>query len=80
MTLLLDAPVELGLSRIKERGVTDRIESEGVAFLNRIRKNYLELAKQQPKRIKIIDASQSLEDVNQQIKNTLQQYIEKNYE
>ncbi len=45
LTLLVDVPVEVGTRRQDEAGVTpDRIEREGVAFMQRVRKGYLELA------------------------------------
>ena len=69
-TLLFDAPVELGLKRIAARGEKDRIENETVDFFNRVRNEYLKLAKQFPKRFVIIDASQPLQAVQNQLKKT----------
>lgn len=71
LTLLLDAPVELGLSRLKNRKVKDRIEQEKIDFFQRVREAYLKRAKDYPGRIKMIDATQSLEGVQAQIKATL---------
>ena len=76
LTFLLDIPVNLGLKRAEKRGGgKDRIESEAEAFFNRIREVYLERAKKDPERIKIIDASQSIENVQQQIAGYLRDYI-----
>ncbi|MEM9057889.1 MAG: dTMP kinase [Pseudomonadota bacterium] len=60
LTLLLDAPVEIGLSRVQKRGKPDRIESERAAFFNRVREGYLSLADRHPERIVKVDASESL--------------------
>jgi dTMP kinase len=71
-TILLDAPVELCLQRIKGRGQLDRIESEGVDFFQRIRDSYLALAKKAPDRFTMVDASQSIEAVNVELEKVLQ--------
>jgi dTMP kinase len=71
ITLLLDAPVEIGMTRARERGKLDRFEEERSAFFNKVRKNYLERAKAEPDRFKIIDATQSLELVQSNIRQVL---------
>ncbi len=59
LTLLLDLPVPLGLARARVRnGDADRIEAESAAFFERVRACYLELARAQPERFAVIDASQ----------------------
>ena len=75
VTLLLDVPVELGLSRVEQRGAPDRFESEKSTFFERIRQNYLERAKLEPKRIFIVDASQTLEKVQESIVVILNQIL-----
>ena len=71
LTLLLDAPVAIGRERAGKRSVPDRFEQEKDAFFNRVRDMYLLRATQEPDRIKVVDASGSLESVQQQIKNLL---------
>jgi dTMP kinase len=63
LTLLLDLPVETGRARAAGRGEADRIESEADAFFERVRGTYRELARQEPQRFRIIDASQPIEGV-----------------
>ena len=63
LTLLLDAPVELGMARAKKRGAADRLESEDAGFYQRVRDGYLGLAAAEPERFAVIDASQELEQV-----------------
>lgn len=75
ITFLLDAPVQVGKSRIKNRAVTDRIEQERQEFFERVRAAYLERAKKFPHRFRVIDASQSLSNVEQQISQVLDQII-----
>lgn len=72
VTLLLDVPVALGMSRVKFRGYKDRIELETNDFFNRVRDGYIERSKQFPKRIKLIDASTTPEQTTEQIKTILQ--------
>jgi dTMP kinase len=68
LTLLLDLPVETGMTRAKNRGgQIDRFESEQALFFNRVKQAYLQQAQQFPKRIKIIKADQPLEDVQKAI-------------
>ena len=71
LTILLDAPVEVGLKRIQARGGKDRIEQEAVDFFQRVRETYLMLADQDPARYRLIDATQSLPNVEQQLKTVL---------
>jgi len=64
LTLLLDLPVEAGLSRARARNErTDRFESEVKAFHERVRQGYLDLASKYPERIAIIDSTNSLNQV-----------------
>ncbi|MEH6568781.1 MAG: dTMP kinase [Halioglobus sp.] len=66
-TLLLDAPVELGMERARGRGELDRFEREELDFFHRVRHTYLQLAQESSGRYRIIDASLSLEAVQQQL-------------
>jgi dTMP kinase len=67
LTLLLDLPVELGESRAGQRSEPDRFEKQAVSFKQKVRDCYLQRAAAEPKRIKLIDASQSLQNVKDQI-------------
>jgi dTMP kinase len=58
LTVLLDAPVETCFAR-KGECKRDRFEQEAAAFHNRVREGYLKLAKEEPKRWLVVDASQS---------------------
>lgn len=68
LTLLLDAPVSVGLKRREETGEMDRLDSETTKFHEEVRKAYLVLAKENKgKRWQIIDATQSEEKVEQKL-------------
>ena len=66
ITFLLDISVEDGFSR-KVNDVKDRIESSGLDFFNNVREGYLEVAKSDPERVKVLDASKTIEDVHDEI-------------
>ncbi|MDK7756225.1 dTMP kinase [Providencia rettgeri] len=70
LTLYLDLPPELGLQRARSRGELDRIEKESLAFFERTRRRYLELAAGD-ETILTIDASQNIEQVQHDIRQTL---------
>jgi dTMP kinase len=66
LTLLLDAPLDVGAARIGSRA-RDHFEREQRPFFERVRAEYLSLAAQQPERVKLIDAAAPLPDVQRQI-------------
>lgn len=77
ITVLLDLPVEVGLSRAGNRGELDRFERESKDFFVRVRNTFLQLAQQDPSRFVVIDASQSLLEVSANIGSELDSFIRK---
>ncbi|MDF1629564.1 MAG: dTMP kinase [Alcanivoracaceae bacterium] len=71
LTLLFDVPVETGLARAGRRGDLDRIEQEDMAFFQRIRDTYLQRAEAEPQRFQVLDAAAPLQQVQEQLLNTL---------
>ena len=69
LTILLDAPVETGMSRAGRRGDPDRFEAERSEFFTRVRETYLQLAVAEPDRFVIVDATQDLDSVRQTIES-----------
>ncbi len=69
LTVLLDCPVEVGLSRATNRkGRTpDRFEAEGVGFHERVRQGYLEIARGAPERVVVVESTGSLEEAHARI-------------
>lgn len=63
LTVLLDAPVEIGRERAGQRGTPDRIETERADFFGRARDCYLSLAAAEPERFAVVDANRDLDAV-----------------
>ena len=78
LTILLDAPAEIGMDRAGRRGKADRLESENTEFYARVRDGYLALAESEPERFAIIDASKSLAQVQAAIGENLNRLISNN--
>ena len=74
LTVILDAPVDIGRERAGKRSAPDRIEKEKNDFFEKVRNAYLAQAKQHPERIAVVDASVELEQVQQQIYDVLIKY------
>jgi dTMP kinase len=72
-TLVFDCPYEVSTARLAKAGRTlDRFEREDRAFFDRVRNAYLAIAKEEPSRVRVIDASGDVASVRNQIKSALQ--------
>lgn len=63
MTIVIDGEPELLAQRRANRGVQDRFENKGLAFQKQLRQGFLDLAKQEPERIKVVNGMADREDV-----------------
>jgi dTMP kinase len=76
LTLLLDVPVAVGMSRVGSRGdAPDRFEQARADFLERVRASYLDQADREPERYAVIDASQTLDQVQAAITGVLEERL-----
>lgn len=66
LTIVLDVPAEVALAR-RGKASLDRLEQEGAAFLERVRQGYLELSRQHPQRMVVVDAARRVEEVGREI-------------
>jgi dTMP kinase len=64
LTIIIDQPAEIGLARLKSR---DRLEAEPLAFHERVRNEYLQIASLDPERYLIVDGTQSIDDIHEEI-------------
>ena len=67
LTLVFDIDIETSMQRVGNN--KDRMENSGNEFFNRVRNGYLELAKQEPDRIKVVDSTVSIDDIHNKVKN-----------
>lgn len=74
-TFLFDLSADIGLSRAKKRGETDRFEQQHIDFFNRVRSKYLELAELESDRYLLVNAEKELSQVQNQIDQILSDII-----
>jgi dTMP kinase len=75
LTILIDVPVEVGLGR-KRAGEWNRFEdTEGVAFFEKVRQAYLDLAAAEPERFRVVDGSGSVAETDALIQGTVRPLI-----
>jgi dTMP kinase len=67
LTVLLDVPAQVGLSRVDGRGHADKLEAESIDFHERVRQAFLELAGAEPARYLVLDASQAVDELAAEI-------------
>lgn len=75
LTLVFDLPIEVGMARASARGRLDRFEQEGRTFFDAVRSTYLQRAEAAPQRYRLIDAAQTLEQVQLQLDTLLPQLL-----
>ncbi|QYO66864.1 dTMP kinase [Leptolyngbya sp. 7M] len=80
LTLYFDIPVEQAIARISERisstAKTDRMDLETAEFYSRVREEYLAIAKREPERFVVIDASGSIEETHRVVMDTIDRFLE----
>ena len=67
LTLVIDLDPRIGLERARGRELFDRMENQSLRFFQRVRQGYLDLAKAEPQRVKVIDGNQGIAVVDRQI-------------
>lgn len=65
LTFVFDVDIETSQSRVGSE--KDRMESAGIEFFERVRHGFLEIAKQEPNRVKVIDSTQTIEEIHKQV-------------
>jgi dTMP kinase len=77
LTIILDLDPEAGIERARLRGELDRFEQEQLAFFQRVRASYLEIAENEPGRCAVVDASRPVEEVRAAVQQILQERLER---
>ena len=67
LTLVIDLDSRIGLERVRGRELFDRMENQALEFYDRVRQGYLDLAKRENRRVKVIDGGQTIERIAEQI-------------
>jgi dTMP kinase len=67
LVILLDLPPKLGVSRKKKQKELNRMDLESIEFYRKVRKGYLKLAKDNPKKWRIINASDSVDNIHRKV-------------
>ena len=67
LTLVIDLDPRIGLERARGRELFDRMENQSLEFYERVRQGYLDLARREAQRVKVIDGSRSIEVIEKQI-------------
>ena len=77
VTVVLDIPAEVGLSRIQKRvnGLPDRMEQENIQFYRKVREGYLMLAKALPERFVVVDGAAEVGAVEESIWSELRKRV-----
>ena len=73
ITLIFDIDIKTSMARVGSQ--KDRMESAGMEFFNRVRNGYLEIAKQEPERVKVLDAQKSVEDIHKDVVKLIEELL-----
>ena len=73
LTIVFDIDVETSMSRVGDE--KDRLESAGMEFFNRVRNGYLEIAKQEPQRVKVLNAAKSIDEIQKDVKKLVENLL-----
>ncbi len=65
LTIVFDIDIETSMQRVGNQ--KDRMESAGIEFFNRVRNGYLEIAKKEPDRVKVINSSDTIENIHKKV-------------
>jgi len=77
LTLIFDLEPEDGLQRIKEHrnGQVDRLEGEDLSFHLRVRRGFLEIAREEPGRCRVVNAKETVEQVQRKVQELVKELL-----
>lgn len=74
ITIVIDLGTEMGLARVEKK---DRIEIESGDFHKRVRAGYLSIARENPDRVKIVDGTKSIEEIEEKVRKVVKAFLKK---
>lgn len=77
LTILLNIPVKVGLSRLEKREGKTKMDEEPLEFHERVRQGYIFIAQKEPKRVKVVNATRDIYEIQQGIRNIVLSHISK---
>ncbi len=75
LSFYLDLHAEVGLDRKKEQAKLDRLETAGLSFHEKVRDGYLSLADGEKERFVVLDASESIEEIQDKIRESIDRVL-----
>jgi len=75
LTIVIDLDPRIGLERAKGRELFDRMENQALDFHQRVRQGYLDLARREPQRVKVVDGSLGLDAISEQVWKLVQRVL-----
>ncbi|MEJ2314214.1 MAG: dTMP kinase [Nitrospirota bacterium] len=76
LTILLDMDVFEGLSRNRSANKSDRLELEEISFHEKVRKAFLDIQRAEPERVKLVDATGTVEEVHGRVVKVVREFLE----
>ena len=76
LTIVFDIDVETSMQRVGK--TKDRMESAGMEFFNRVRNGYLEIAKDEPNRVKVINSADTIKNIHTKVVELVEEVIKAN--
>lgn len=76
LTIVFDIDVETSMQRVGK--TKDRMESAGMEFFNRVRNGYLAIAQEEPKRVKVINSADTIENIHTKVVELVEEVIKAN--
>jgi len=75
LVILFDLSPEIGISRKKDQKEVNRLDAESMEFHQRVRKGYLEQARKDPEKWRVIDATESVDDIHRKVASTVLEFL-----
>jgi len=76
ITILLDIDVKTGLARNRALNKNDRLELEDISFHEKVRKGFIQIAAREPERVRLVDCSESLDEVHRKVVEIIAGFLE----